>query len=52
MKITGRYSMVRSFLIDDKDLELLKKIAKEQDRSVNYLVAKIIKDFLSNCEVK
>lgn len=44
--------MVRSFVIDDKDLDLLKKIAKEQDRSVNYIVVKIIKDFLSNYEVQ
>ena len=44
--------MVRSFVIDDKDLEFLKKIAKQQDRSVNYIVVKIIKDFLSNYEVK
>ena len=40
--------MVRSFLIDDKDLEKLKQIAKKQDRSVNYIVSKMIKDFLAN----
>lgn len=39
---------ITSFRLDDNIITDLKKIAIEQDRSVNRLVNKILKDFIKN----